>query len=219
MKVIITGANRGIGLELCRQLIAEGHELLALCRKSSPALRAIPLTIEEGVDVRDLKKLKEIAEKYQNERYDLLINNAGRLRHMLLETLDFEIIEELFQINALGPLKVAYSLLPLLAKGAKIAMISSRAGSIASIEKPGRYAYRISKAALNMASAILAKDLKDQRIAVGIYHPGFVQTDMTEGRGDIDVETAAANLLKEIESLTLDTSGHFIHAGVGTLPW
>lgn len=219
MKVLITGANRGIGLELCRQLIGQGHDILALCRESSPSLRELPLTIEEGVDVRDLKKLKEVATKHQNERFDLLINNAGRLRHMLFETLDFEIIEELFAINTLGPLKVAHTFLPLLAKEAKIAMISSRAGSIASIEKPGRYAYRISKAALNMASAVLAKDLKEKKIAVGIYHPGFVQTDMTEGRGDIDVRTAAENLLKEIEKLTLETSGQFIHAGVGPLPW
>ena len=122
-------------------------------------------------------------------------------------------------MNALAPLRVTEALLPNLKEGSKVAMITSRMGSIADNGSGSRYGYRMSKAALNAAGKSLSLDLKDQGISVVLLHPGFVQTDMVNHAGDIPAETAAERLIQRIDELSLDTTGQFFHSNGEGLPW
>ena len=219
MKAIITGANRGIGLALAKTLKSKGWEVLALCRKATSELKSLNIAIEEGVDVRDENSLNAIAKRRKEEKFDLLINNAGINHRMNLNAINYEAILELFETNTLGPVKTTLAFLPLLNEGAKIAMISSIAGSTEEIKEGGRYGYRMSKAALNSFSKTLSIDLKAQKISVIMLHPGYVQTDMTEGSGDFTPTQAAENLLQRIEELTLEKTGTFLRATGEPLPF
>jgi NAD(P)-dependent dehydrogenase (short-subunit alcohol dehydrogenase family) len=122
-------------------------------------------------------------------------------------------------VNALGPLRVTAALLPRLGRGAKIAFVSSRAGSIGDRPSGGNYGYRMSKAALNMAGANLARDLASRGILVALLHPGFVRTDMTNGGGSVDPSEAAAGLITQIDLLDESRSGRFFHADGSEVPW
>jgi NAD(P)-dependent dehydrogenase (short-subunit alcohol dehydrogenase family) len=216
---IVTGANRGIGLELARQLKARGGEVIAACRASSPELDALGVRVEAGVDVSDAASIAGFAKRLAGLEVDLLINNAGILRGESLEAMNFDSIAEQFAVNALGPLRVTTALLPLLHKGSKIAVITSRMGSIADNGSGGYYGYRMSKAAVNAAGMSLARDLKDRGVAVALIHPGMVATEMT-GRHGIPPGEAARGVIARIDALTLATSGRFVHAGTGEeLPW
>lgn len=216
---IVTGANRGIGLEFCRVLVDRGYSVTALCRRSSAELQALSVNIHDGYDVTDAAAVEAFAEGLAPASIDLLINNAGILRSEALDDMDFESMRQQFEVNALGPLRVTHSLIPTLKRGAKIALITSRMGSIADNESGGRYGYRMSKAALNIAGVSLAKDLEALGIAVAILHPGYVRTDMTNQSGLIDPEESVAGLLKQIDQLTLDNSGSFWHTNGELLPW
>jgi NAD(P)-dependent dehydrogenase (short-subunit alcohol dehydrogenase family) len=216
---LITGANRGIGLELCRQLAARGDRVIGVCRRSSPELDALGVRVESGVDLTSDEDVRALAERLADQPLDLLINNAGVLSRVDLDNLDFDEIRRLFEINSLAPLRVTAALLPRMNDGGKIAIITSRMGSIADNSSGGSYAYRMSKAAVNMAGASLAVDLQPRNIAVAILHPGFVRTGMTQNRGNVEPHEAAAGLLARIDELTLDTSGGFWHASGERLPW
>jgi NAD(P)-dependent dehydrogenase (short-subunit alcohol dehydrogenase family) len=215
---LVTGAGRGIGLELCRQLRERGEKVIAVCRKASPELRALDGRIVEGVEVTDDASVRQLAAELAGERIDVLVNNAGILSRESLDDLDFERIRRQFEVNALGPLRVTRALLPSLGAGSKVAIITSRMGSIADNGSGGYYGYRMSKAAVNMAGVSLARDLRERGIAVLLLHPGMVATEMT-GRHGIPVEESAANLIARIESLGLEESGSFHHADGQPLPW
>jgi NAD(P)-dependent dehydrogenase (short-subunit alcohol dehydrogenase family) len=214
---VVTGANRGIGLELARQLRARGREVMAVCRHSSPELEALGVRVEAGVDVSDDASVRSLADHVL--QVDLLINNAAILSRQNLDDLDFQRILREIDVNALGALRVTAALLPRLIRGAKVALITSRMGSIADNSSGGRYGYRMSKSALNMAGRSLAIDLRARGIAVAILHPGFVRTPMTEHQGDIDAATAASRLLERIDELSMESSGRFWHASGQELPW
>jgi NAD(P)-dependent dehydrogenase (short-subunit alcohol dehydrogenase family) len=216
---LITGANRGIGLELCRLLAARGDRVIGVCRRSSPDLDALGARVEAGVELTSDDDVRGLAERLDGERIDLVINNAGVLSRVDLDDLDFDEIRRLFEINSLAPLRVTAALLPLMNEGGKIAIITSRMGSIDDNSSGGSYAYRMSKGAVNMAGASLAVDLRPRRISVAILHPGFVRTGMTKHRGNVEPSEAAAGLLAHIDELTLDTSGGFWHASGERLPW
>jgi len=216
---IVTGANRGIGLEFCRVLADREYKVLALCRQPSPELEALTVKIHDGYDVADPPSIKAFAEGIAPGSIDLLINNAGILRSESLENMDFASMQQQFEVNTLGPLRVSHSLLPALHTGAKIALITSRMGSIADNGSGGGYGYRMSKAALNMAGVSLAKDLESRGIAVAILHPGYVRTEMTNHSGMIDPEESVAGLLDRIDELTMETSGGFWHSNGEALPW
>ena len=219
MTTIVTGANRGIGFELTRQLKARGDDVIAVCRHSSPELEALSVRVEAGVDVSDANAVRELATRVQDVTIDVLINNAGILRNEGLDKLDGESIEQQFEVNALGPLRVSSALRTRIAKGGKIAIITSRMGSIADNTSGGYYGYRMSKAAVNAAGVSLARDLAGQGIAVALIHPGMVATDMT-GKHGIAPADAAAGVIARIDALTLETTGRFWHAGTGEeLPW
>jgi NAD(P)-dependent dehydrogenase (short-subunit alcohol dehydrogenase family) len=153
-----------------------------------------------------------------------LINNAGILRDEQLSNLNKDTIIEQFNVNALAPLCLSHALLPNLSSGSKIGLITSRMGSVTDNTSGGRYGYRMSKAALNIASVSLARDLSDENIAVGIYHPGYVQTEMVNrdgvlSNGDISANVAAERLLALMDNLTMADSGVFKHSNGETLPW
>lgn len=149
----------------------------------------------------------------------LLINNAGILRDEALGSLNFETIQQQLEVNALGPLRLTELLIPNLENPSKVAMITSRMGSIADNTSGGRYGYRMSKAALNIASVSLARDLKNKGVAVGIFHPGLVGTDMIGGHGDITPDEAAIRIIQRIDDLSLKNSGTFWHSNGELLPW
>jgi NAD(P)-dependent dehydrogenase (short-subunit alcohol dehydrogenase family) len=216
---LITGANRGIGLELCRLLKARGERVIAACRGTSPGLEALGVQIEEGVDVADYGSLLALGQRLKDQKIDTLIANAGILRSEDLGNLDFGSIEAQWQTNALGPLRTVEALLTTLGQSSKIALITSRMGSIGDNGSGGYYGYRMSKAALNAAGMSLARDLQGKGIAVITLHPGFVRTDMTGGHGGIDPAESAQMLIARIDALTLKSSGKFLHANGEELPW
>jgi NAD(P)-dependent dehydrogenase (short-subunit alcohol dehydrogenase family) len=216
---VITGANRGIGLELTRQLSERGDTVVGVCRKSSPALQELGVKVIDGIDVTSSESTDTLAEELASTRIDLLVNNAGILSRESLGDLDFDRIRTQFEVNSLGPLRVSAALLPMMGPGSKIAIITSRMGSIDDNTSGGRYGYRMSKVAVNMAGKSLAHDLKDRGVAVGILHPGFVRTDMTGGEGLIDAPESAQGLIARIDELDLDNSGSFWHCNGELLPW
>ncbi len=216
--VLITGANRGIGLEFSRQLTERGDEVIALCRAASPELTALGVRVFEGVDVTDRASLEVVSQELGDTPVDILINNAGVLTGETLADLDFDRIRTQFEINALGPLLVTSVLSSHLRKGSKIILMTSRMGSIDDNGSGNYYGYRMSKAALNMAGVNLAHDFRSKGIPVGILHPGMVATEMT-GRNGVPVAESAKDLIARIDELQLDTSGVFQHANGEQLPW
>lgn len=217
--IVITGANRGIGLALASAFQAQGDNVYALCRKSSNELYALSVNIIENVDVATTQGLKHMTNALSGIGIDVLICNAGILRDESLINMNLDTIREQFEVNALAPLRVVDALQCNLSPGGKVAMITSRMGSIADNSSGGRYGYRMSKAALNAAAMSLSRDLASQDISVGIYHPGYVQTDMVNYGGDISAKESAGRIVKLINELTLAESGVFKHSNGEVLPW
>ncbi len=219
-RIVITGANRGIGLELARQLGARGDEVVAACRESSPELAAAEgVEIHEGVELSDDASVADFAKKVTKKRVDILINNAGILTREALDGLDFERMRRQYEINALAPLRMTKAILPAMGEGGKVAIVTSRVGSLGDNGSGGKYGYRMSKAAANMAGVNLAIDLEEQGIAVVLLHPGHVRTGMTGGNGLTDADAAAKGLIERIDALSLATTGSFWHAEGYELPW
>lgn len=216
---IVTGANRGIGLELARQLTGRGTTVLATCRRASDELRHVGCEIFEGLDVTSDDALGKLAASIKNETVHLLINNAGILTRETLEDLDWARMRREFEVNALGPLRTTKALLANLRSGSKVAIVSSRVGSLADNSSGGNYGYRMSKAAVNMAGVNLAHDLRSREIPVVLLHPGYVRTDLTGGHGNTDTTTSARGLLERIDETTMERSGTFWHAEGYELPW
>ena len=217
--VLITGANRGIGLELCRCFRARGESVIAVCRKPSAELQKVGARIIEGIDVTDDRSGAALLRALDNAKIDVLVHNAGILRSESLGHIDYGSLRQQLETNAVAPLRLTEQLLPLLAPGAKVALMTSRMGSIADNTSGNMYGYRMSKAALNMAGASLAHDLKPRGVAVVILHPGYVRTEMTGGHGNIEASDAAKQLVARIDELTVEKSGRFLHANGEPLPW
>ncbi len=219
---LITGANRGIGLSLARQLRARGDTVIAVCRQGSEALQATGAEIIDGVDVADAQAVATLPRKLHGRRIDGLVLNAGIFTSETLDALDadaFARIQRQFEVNTLGPLRVAAALQGLLADGGKVGIITSRMGSVADNGSGAYYGYRASKAAVNAIGRSLAMDLAPRRIAVFLLHPGRVATDMLGGQGDVSPDEAAAGLIERMASLGLSDSGSFWHANGAPLPW
>ena len=217
--VVITGANRGIGLALCQEFVEKNYQVYALCRKTSAQLTSLNVNVVEGVELSTEQGFTVMAAALSDINIDLLICNAGILRDESLHALNVDTIRQQFEVNALAPLRVVELLQNNLSSGSKVAMITSRMGSIADNGSGGRYGYRMSKAALNAASMSLSKDLAPRNIAVGIYHPGYVQTDMVNHGGDISANVAADRLVNLMENLTMAETGVFKHSNGEVLPW
>ena len=216
--VLITGANRGIGLALTRAYKERGDDVIACCRKPSDALTATGARVER-LDVTSDDEVAALASRLGDVQLDVLVNNAGILRGGGLDQLDLDSVRSQFEVNAVGPLRVTHGLRGHLAPGAKVGIVTSRMGSIADNTSGGAYGYRMSKAAVNAAGRSLALDLGPSGVSVALLHPGWVRTDMTGGRGNWEAEDAAAGIVSRLEALDIDSSGTFWHDNGEPLPW
>ena len=217
---LITGANRGIGLEYCRQLKQRGDEAIAVCRSASNELVDLDVKIISDIDITVDASVDDLMTQLDGKAIDVLINNAGILKRITLEDLDFDSIRQQFEVNALGALQVTKALLPNLKAGSKVIMMTSRMGSIEDNTSGGSYGYRMSKVALSMAGKSLSHDLKPRGIAVAILHPGLVQTRMTGFTpSGITPQQSVKGLLDRIDELNLDNTGTFWHSNGEILPW
>jgi NAD(P)-dependent dehydrogenase (short-subunit alcohol dehydrogenase family) len=219
---VVTGSNRGIGLALVEALAKRGP-VLAACRRTSPALdalRARGVEVVEGVEMTSPEGLSSLVTAVGGRSIDLLVQNAGILVWGdRLGALNVEGLRRQFEVNALGPLLLTDALRARLPAGAKVALITSRMGSIEDNGSGGAYGYRMSKAALNMAGKSLAIDLAPQGVAVALLHPGMVKTDMVGDHGQVEPADAAKGLLDRIDELSVATTGGFWHANGQRLPW
>jgi len=219
-RYVVVGANRGIGLEIVRQLKDRGEDVVAACRSASPELRDTGAEVHENVEVTGDESIERFAAAVKaNGPVDVLVHVSGILKGDKFDNLDFDRIREHFEVNTLGPIRVAQAFAPFMKTGGKIGILSSRVGSLADNTSGGNYAYRISKTAVNMAGVNLSHDLKSLGIAVLLLHPGFVRTEMTGGRGHIDPGESARGLIARLDELGLDHTGTFWHADGSQLPW
>ena len=220
---LITGANRGIGLELVRQLLGRGYEVHATYRTSKDGLQGLACSQlhEHQLDVRNKEEVKAMMASI-NAPLNVLVNNAGVAdgRWSSVEEIDMDVVREVLDINAVAPLLVTQCALPLLTKnGGKVAMITSLMGSIDDCHSGKSYAYRASKTALNMLATSMKNELRDQGVSVVLIHPGWVETDMGGPRAPLGVEESVAGILARIEEQTLDSSGRFVDYKGELLPW
>ena len=217
---LITGANRGIGLELVRQLKGRGENIIATCRSSSPELNSLSVRVETNVDITSGDSIIKLKEDLKDTKIDVLIQNAGIAKSNSLTSLDPKSIINQFEVNALSPLCFIKIMLSQLNKSAKIALISSRMGSIEDNNSGGSYGYRMSKVALCMAGKSLSVDLKPKGFSVAILHPGLVSTRMTGFTSNgIQPQESVKGLINRIDELTLQNTGTFWHANGEILPW
>ena len=217
---LVTGANRGIGLEYCRQLKSRGEDVVAVCRQGSDELQTLGVRVEAGLELSDTQAINDLAQRLHGLSLDGVILNAGILQSMGLTDLDPAGIRRQFEVNALAPLLLARALVDQLPRGAKLVLMTSRMGSIDDNTSGGSYGYRMSKVALNMAGKSLAIDLEPRGIAVAILHPGLVRTRMIQfNPSGIPPEQSVKGLLARIDGLTMANSGSFWHANGELLPW
>jgi NAD(P)-dependent dehydrogenase (short-subunit alcohol dehydrogenase family) len=230
--VLITGASRGIGLELARQYAVRGWQVIATARKPADAgsLQAIraehPNLVIEPLDVTDHAGIDALAAKYRGKAIDVLINNAGISgghENAKFGQMDFAVYQQVHATNVIGPMKMAEAFLPSVAASAqkKIINISSAQGSITKTWGCC-YFYRSSKAALNMMSRNLAIELKPRGITVGIISPGFVKTDFTPGLNNpamISPQESAAAVISVIDGYDLARTGTFLEHTGKEIPW
>jgi len=236
-RVAVTGANRGVGLSLSKELVKQGAKLVAIVRKSSAELDALkPDEIISGVEATNDEACASIPDKIKGGPIDILINNAGYFYEPVekLDCMNFAEQVKTIDICAVGPLRVStaiYNANLFTPNSSVIAMITSQGGSVSwrpvQSEDGGDYGHHMSKAAANMGSVLLAQELKKKGIAVGILHPGFNKTDMTkkyehiwEIEGAVDAECGAMRVIHEIGNINMETSGKFVNCEDGLeIPW
>ncbi len=217
---LITGANRGIGLELVRQLKNRGENVIATCRSTSSELNSLSVRVETGIDITSGDSVIKLRDNLNNTKLDVVIQNAGIAENNSLSNLDPQSILHQFEVNALSSLCFVKSMLSHLSQPGKIALISSRMGSIDDNTSGGSYGYRMSKVALCMAGKSLSVDLKSKNISVGIFHPGLVSTRMTGFTSNgIHPKESVSGLIQRIDELKLHNSGTFWHSNGEILPW
>ena len=222
---VITGANRGIGLEFAKQLLAEGHSVIAGVRSPESMKFSHEKMSTFQLDVSSTSSVHEFAEnvKSMSQSIDILVNNAGRMdgRWQSLEDVDPEVSLEVLNVNTIGPLRVSQVLWPLLqaSNQGKIANISSLMGSIDDCMSGRSYAYRTSKTGLNMITKILAVEGKDHNITVTAYHPGWAKTDMGGERAPVPVSVSVKGLIELIHKQDIAQSGRFFEYTGDELPW
>jgi len=217
---LITGSDRGIGLELCNQIHKRGDNVIATCRRASPELINLGVRIEENIDISSEEAITNLSKKLSGINIDCLIHNAGIYEFNSLEDFNKQSILRQFEVNALSPICMTISLKHLLKKSSKVAFITSRMGSIGDNSSGSSYGYRMSKVALSMAAKSLSIDLLKEEIYVAILHPGLVSTRMTGfTRNGITSQESVNGILKRINALNKNNSGTFWHANGQVLPW
>lgn len=216
--ILITGCNRGIGLQLATQFQKRGDNVIGVCRAPSKPLSKLGIHIIPDVDISDGGSVKKIKETIEDLPLDIIINNAGILKHDEFKKINYDELIEQFCVNALGPLRISEALEANLSKGSKVIIISSRVGSILDNSSGGYYGYRASKTAVNQIGVNLMHEFKHRGITVALLHPGFVATDMTGNQG-IAPEMSAKGLISCIDKLDITNTGEFWHAEGYKLPW
>jgi NAD(P)-dependent dehydrogenase (short-subunit alcohol dehydrogenase family) len=222
---VVTGAGRGIGLEFCRQLLTQGHEVIATVRDEAKAgsLKAFgPKLKVVTLDVTSPASIDGLAARLGAKPIDVLINNAGvSSTSKSIETLDVHEMTHVFHVNALAPMLVTKALLKNLraGEGKTIVNITSQLGSIANNTGGSTYAYRASKAALNQLNRSLANELRADGFTCVAVHPGWVRTDMGGPNATLAPEDAVRSMLGAIEKLKTDDTGKFLNYDGTPLPW
>lgn len=226
-QVLVTGANRGLGLEFSKQYAADGWNVLACCRHPQSALDLQSLAAAHSnvkihtLDVADFAQIDALALQLKDESIDVLINNAGVYPHSSFGDTNYDDWANGFKVNSMAPLKMAEAFVQHLTRGQlkKIATLTSKMGSIEDNTSGESYSYRASKTAVNMVMKSLSIDLKPYGISVITLHPGWVQTDMGGSNALISAQTSVSGLRKVIENLSLDTTGKFIAYDGKAMPW
>ncbi len=217
--VVITGANKGIGLQLAKQYKQDGDEVIAAVRNSSDELEALGAKIYENVDVTNDEQVLEFKRQLGDTTIDILFNNSGQLSSEDMLDMNYDRIRQQFEVNTLGPLRMTHTLNHLFARGSKIGIVSSRVGSMTDNGGGGNYGYRISKTGVNMVGKNLSIDFAPRGIGVYLFHPGYVSTQMVNFKGTVPPQDAAKGLKQVMENLTLEQTGTFWHAEGYELPW
>jgi NAD(P)-dependent dehydrogenase (short-subunit alcohol dehydrogenase family) len=231
--VLITGANKGIGLEFARQYAARGHRVIATARDPAAATELNELSksnssvIVEKLDVTDHSAIDALAAKYKSTPIDLLINNAGisgGSQNQMFGKMNYEVYEEVLRVNTIGPLKMAEAFMPhvMASRDKRIVSVSSSEGSIGKVDAARLYFYRSSKAALNMEMKNLAYQVKSKGVSVGLVNPGMTDTDLMKGlpksllRPPAD---AARDMMRHIDTLTVENTASFWEYDGKIIPW
>ncbi len=229
--VLVTGSNRGLGLEWTRQYASAGWRVIATCRHPAEAHALQELAAHHAnvtlqrLDVTSSAEITALAQLYQGQPLDLLINNAGvffeKFNADHLGAIHYDDWEETFRVNVLGAVRMIETFRPhlVLGRAPLVVTITSHMGSITEISQPGSYAYRSSKAALNAAMKGLSLELHRDGIGILLLHPGWVQTPMGGPGALLSVEQSVSGMRKCIESFTLDSSGSFYRYNGSVIPW
>lgn len=229
-RVVITGANRGIGLQLAASYVEDGHRVYAGCRKPETAKELAQIAGQsEGLlsihplDVCNHTQREAFAEMLGGGAIDILINNAGVYPHrgLVFGQLDEASWLAALHVNTIAPMMMAQNLIGNIESGGRklIASITSKMGSIADNTSGGSYAYRATKTALNMEMKSLSIDLRDRGISVIVLHPGWVQTDMGGERAPVSSNESVAQLRKTLDRAGLKESGSFFDRDGSIIPW
>jgi NAD(P)-dependent dehydrogenase (short-subunit alcohol dehydrogenase family) len=229
MQALVSGANRGLGLEMTRQLLARGDRVVAACRQPGKALALTRLAAEHPgklhvlpLDLADPRTIAELARQIGalDVDVDLLVNNAGVLvEHERFGAIEPKSLRDSFAVNAEGAFLLAQALNPHLADSAKIVNLSSTLGSITSTSSLYSPSYAMSKAALNMATRLLSIALAERNIVVVSMSPGWVRTDMGGAGAPLKPEASIASMLRVIDHLKRSDSGRFLSQNGETIPW
>lgn len=235
MKVLITGTNRGLGLEFVKQYLKRGEEVIATCRKPKEAKKLHKLQKSHNdrltiipLEVTDQKSINDAYEqvKTRSDKLDVLINNAGiasggEKNSYTLGELHKENMTKVFQVNTIGPALIVEKFLNLLEQGEKpkIINITSALGSIGLKRWVFRYSYCASKAALNMLSKLMSLELKDKGIIVIPLHPGHIRTDLGGASAPLCPKESISGMIEVIDSLTIEDTGKYLSWDGKELPW
>ncbi len=225
--ILITGTNRGIGLEFTQQYAADGWNVITCCREpqSAGALQALANTYKNieivTLDVADFVQIDAVALQLKDHKIDVLINNAGVYPDSSLGNLNYDDWASAFKINSMAPLKMVEAFMPHIVNSRlkKVATLSSKMGSIDDNSGGGSYIYRSSKTAVNMVMKSLAIDVKTNGVSVVTLHPGWVKTDMGGPNGLVNTQTSVTGLRKVIADLSLANSGKFIAYDGKEIAW
>lgn len=227
--VLVTGSNRGIGLEWCRQYAADGWRVFATCRRPDEAEELRELAIRHPqlslhrLDVVQPESLAGLQMELGHEAIDVLVNNAGVYfeKYLRPESLNYDTWLQTLDVNALGPMRVAEALVEQVGRSQRrlIVNMTSHMGSIAEITAPGDYYYRSSKAALNAAMKGLSLALRERGIGVLLLHPGWVKTRMGGREAPLAPGVSVAGMRALVDQFSLDMSGRFFRHNGSEIPW
>lgn len=223
---LITGANRGLGLEFAKQYAADGWKVIATCRRPEAAedLNALEGDIQvHPLDVTDFARVQALGKTLSGEAIDLLVNNAGIYGPRVVphDSVDYAAWAEVLRANTMAPLKMCAVFEPHVAKSKlrRIVAVSSMMGSMTDNTSGGAYIYRSSKAALNAVMKSLAVDLREKGISVAVLHPGWVRTDMGGPGGKIEAFESVAGMRQVIDAMTIENTGRFMNYDETEAPW